>query len=218
MLRNFESYDWFTMSLILLFIGIIILKQYNIVKYSQFIKIGFSDIYWTNKKKEGRLVNTFEVIIFTLPHFIIAQIIYLYLEKFNYEVLFNFYPLFNVLIIFSILCLFSTTKYYLEKLINRCLANSSYLNFYLFYKQVIWTYAVFLGLPFLVLSVYLPYEKFDILSLSLLIMVLFYAIKLISFIYKNRGILNMYWYYFILYLCTLEIAPYFFLYKVFAIE
>ena len=218
MLRNYESYDWFTLSLVLLFFGVILLKQYNVVKYFQFIKIGYSDEFWNSKLKESRLVSTFEIILFTLPHMIIAQIIYLFSDQLNMDVLLNFYPFFEVLILFFILSLFSFIKYHLERLINKSLNNSQFLNFYIHYKQVVWTYAVFLGLPFLILSIYLPYKKTEILILSLLIMGHFYMIKLIILGYKNRTELTTHWYYFILYLCTLEIAPYFFLYKIFAVE
>lgn len=218
MLRNYESYDWFTLSLVLLLLGVILLKQYNVVKFFQFIKLGYSDVYWTSKLKENRFVSTFEIILFTLPHLIIAQIIYLFADYLNMDVLFNFYPLFEVLILFFILSLFSIIKYYFEKLVNKSLNNSYFLNFYIFYKQIIWTYAVFLGLPFLILSVYLPYKSSDIFFVSLLVIVLFYSFKLISLCYKSRSALTSHWYYFILYLCTLEIAPYFFLYKIFAVE
>lgn len=218
MLRNLESYDWFTLSLILLLIGIILLKKYNVVKFLQFIKVGYSDIYWINKRKKGRYFSTFEVIIFLLPHLIISQILYLSIDNFNFKLLYEIYPLFNVLILFCFLCLFSFAKYYFEKLINICLGHIPALNFYLFYKQMVWAYAVLLGLPFLIISVYLPYKNFNIIPLSLYIMAGFYTFKIIGLAYKNRKKFTSHWYYIILYLCTLEIAPYFFLYKIFAVE
>ncbi len=218
MLRNFDSYDWFTLSLILLCFGFLLLRQYNVVKYLQFIKIGYSDAFWTNKLKESRFVTTFEVILFTLPHLAIAQIIYLFSYDSSAFQSIELYPFLEVLILFLVLCLFSVIKYYVEKFINNALNKSSFLDFYIYYKQIIWTYAIFWGLPFLILSIYLPLKNINFLSISLLIMALFYIFKLTTFIYKNRSIMMSNWYYFILYLCTLEIAPYFFIYKIIVVE
>ena len=218
MLRNYETYDWFTLSLLLIFGGLVILKQINVVKYFQFIKLGFSDTYWIKKNKEPHFISTFEILLFVLSNLVVAQFLYLIKYNFDFTWSLDLHPLIEILIIFSVVSVFTTTKYYVEKIINKFLNDSSFLNFYIFYKQMIWSYGLFLGLPFLILSVYLPYNTINFLTLSLLIIGGFYIFNQFIFAYKNRNVLLQNWFYFILYLCTLEIAPYFFLYKIFAVK
>ena len=218
MLRNFETYDWFTLSLVLLCGSLILLKQVNAVKYFEFARLGLSDKYWINKNKEPNFVSTFEFFLFTLSNLVVAQFLYVLKDKIDFSLPLSLHPLLEILIIFVVISAFSFLKYHIEKLINKSIGDSSFLNFYIFYKQMIWTYAVFLGLPFLILSVYLPFKNIDVFMVSLFVIGGFYAIQQVIFAYKNRSFLIRNWFYFILYLCTLEIAPYFFLYKIFAVE
>ncbi|NBC58869.1 MAG: DUF4271 domain-containing protein [Bacteroidetes bacterium] len=218
MLRNVISYDWFTISMVLLLAGLVLTKQLYRVRYIQFLKLGFSETYFTIKLKEARFITNFEILIFTLSHLVLAQIIYLFTLKVSSYGYFEDNTLLNVSIIFLILCIFSVLKYYLEKTINFVCCKSSFLDYYLFYKQIIWSYAIFLGLPFLIIEVYLPVSSINFLHLSLIVMGLFFTLNLFVFAYKNLKLLISHWFYFILYLCTLEIAPYFFLYKIFAVD
>lgn len=218
MFRNVVSYDWFTVSMVILFIGFALAKQLFRAKYIQFLKLGFSDAYFTVKLKESRFITNFEVLILILSHIVLAQIIYfifLKSESYNY---FNFNPFLSISIIFLSLCLFSVVKFCLEKIINFVCCKTLFLNFYLFYKQIIWSYAIFLGLPFLIFEVYSPFSSVNFLYVSLTVMGVLFTFNLLIFAYKNLSLLISQWFYFILYLCTLEIAPYFFLYKIFAVD
>ncbi|RRO16816.1 DUF4271 domain-containing protein [Flavobacteriaceae bacterium 14752] len=218
MFRDTISYDWFALSIIVFLIGLVLVKQLYRNKYIQFARLGFSETYFSEKLKESKFITNFEVLIFTLSHFVLAQFAYIFVQKENLDISLNFNSYLNVLIIFLILTLFSVLKYYFEKAINFSLCNSSFLNYYLFYKQIIWSYAFFLGLPFLIFEVYSPFISVNFFIIGLVLIGLFFIINLLFFTYKNLSMLIKHWFYFILYLCTLEIAPYFFLYKIFAVD
>jgi len=218
MLRDFVSFDWFTLSMLLLLVGLVIIKQLYSSKYFQYSKIGFSDTYFTNKLKETRFITNFEVTIFTLSHVVFAQLAFLIVKKEQIDVGLEFNSLVSLMVIFLISVMFSVIKYYFEKAVNFSFCKSSFLNYYLFHKQIIWSYAIFLGLPFLILEVYSPFKSINFLIIGVVLMGLFFIFNLLIFSYKNLSLLIRYWFYFILYLCTLEIAPYFFLYKIFAVD
>jgi len=216
--REFISNDWFTVSLIILGFGLLLLKQSNSVKYLQFAKLPFSSEYLRGKTKESRLFTGFEIILFTLPHLILAQLLFYYFHNMHIIRVLGFSSLLLVFILFVALCLFSFLKYQVEKFINKCMTNSSFINFYLFFKQVIFSYTTFLSLPFLIISVYSSSNDTYFYLISSIVIGLFFILRILLFFYQNRSVLIGSWYYFILYLCTLEIAPYFFLYKIFAVE
>lgn len=184
----------------------------NVVKYKLFFKFLYSNDYLKLKDKESRFFTPFDNLVIVIGHLIAAQFIY-YLSSDHLEYI-NIYPLFQVFVIFFVLLLLSFLKFQLEKFVNKCMTSSNFLSYYLFYKQIIWSYSIFLGLPFLIFVIYNPAGSPVIIEISFLVMAIFYSIKTLLFIYKNRRLLFRNWYYFILYLCTLEIAPYFFLYKI----
>jgi len=213
-LRDFFSHDWFTISLILIFISFVLLKYINIVKFNLFVKFAYSNDYFKLKDKEPRYFTTFDNLVIILAHLTAAQFVYFMIRDLNYLEIINIYPFFQVFIIFFLLLLLSFLKYQLEKFVNKCMTNSSFLSFYQFYKQIIWSYSILLGLPFLIFVIYNPSGSTSIVYVSLMLMAFFYGLKILILIYKNRSLLIRNWYYFILYLCALEIAPYFFLYKI----
>lgn len=217
-LRAFSSYDWFTISLVLVVIVLVLLKFINPGKYKLLTKLAYSNDYLSLKDKESRFFTTFEHLVIILAHLIAAQFVYFIVKDMSYVSSFNIYPFFKVLIIFTLLSLLSLLKYLLEKLVNKCLTDSDMLSYYQFYKQILWSYSIFLGLPFLIFIIYNPSGSPTILYISFGFMAVFYLLKILFLLYKNRSLLIRNWYYLILYLCALEIAPYFFLYKIFGVS
>jgi len=217
MYRDFISSDWFTISIVLVLMGFVFMKQFYENKFAQFVKLGFSDIYWTDKQKSRDFITGFEIIVFLLSHLVAAQLAYLILQNEGLLNSIDVYPFAIVSVLFIIFFLFSSLKYYFEKLVFTILNNSNFLHYYLFYKQVLWSYSLFLSIPFLILEVYSPYEEINFLSISLVVMGLYYVINLLVLGVKYRSIFIGNWFYFILYICTLEIAPYFFIYKILAV-
>ena len=199
-------------------LGFILLKQINVLKYNKFIQLAYSKAYFKVKFKETSYFTSFEIVVALISNLIIAQVLFLFLLKSSSKYMPDLPPIVNVLIIFTVLFILFFIKYYIENLINFCFANDRLLKSYVFYKQMLWSYAVYLGLPFLIFYVYNSTDEIYVLFASLGVMGVFYILNIIYFIYRNRKHVLGNWYYFILYICALEIAPYYFLFKVFAIE
>jgi len=102
----------------------------------------------------------------------------------------------------------SFAKFYLERVLNFTLNRQPLVVFFIFYKQFVWTYGLFVALPFLILHEYLQMDSSIFKYTALSVFFLFSLYHLLSFGYKNRNYLLKNWYYFILYLCTLEFAPF----------
>lgn len=217
MLRDLSTNDWFTLSLILVGLGFILLRQINLIKYHKFLQLLYSKVYFKVKLKESHLFTGFELVAFLVANLIFAQACYAYIIKNVEENLITFSPFINIALIFALLCVFSFLKIYLEKLVNFCFADHQLLKVYVFYKQMIWSYATYLSLPILIFYMYFPESTYYILLMSFAVMAIFYSLNIIYFIYKNRKQVFGNWYYFILYLCALEIAPYYFMYKMLVI-
>ena len=216
--RNFTSLDWFTLSVVIFLIGLFILKQINTIRFAKFFKLGYTDVFFQNKQNDLKFISSFEVVLFIIVHLIISQFLFLKTDiKSHFSVLIEDDYL-KFLLLFFTLTLFTLLKYKLENYVNILMDSSSFLSFYIFYKQIIWSYALILGLPFIIIGAYFPFKSFNYLEVSFVIMGTYYVIKMLLFLYKKRNIIMSHWYYFILYFCTLEIAPYYFIYKIFAME
>jgi hypothetical protein len=213
-LRQFTSFDWFTICLIVIFLGIVVLKSNNVIKFALFAKLAYSDDYFKLKDKELRFFSAFEMIAIVIAHLIITQFIYFLVKDLKLVSDLNLSSLTQVFFLFLIISFISFLKYQIENLVNKCITDSKILRHYQVYKQIIWSYSIYLGLPFLIMAAYYPSDNSTFLFLGLAITVAYYILKILIIIYKNRRLLIGNWYYFILYLCALEIAPYFFLYKI----
>lgn len=213
MLRDFNSQDWFTITFVLVGIGLMFLKQTNTAKFHRYFKLIYSKNYFQEKLKEFHYISRFENAIFILANIILTQFIYLIITESGYKNLMFSSTALNFLMIFLSLSLFFLTKYYFEKFVNYCFSRHQLLDIYLFYKHIIWSYAIFILLPALFFYVYLPVDFRYIFYLIILFSVIYYVINILIFLYRNRSLVYRYWYYFILYICALEIAPYYFLYN-----
>jgi len=213
MIRVHYSYDWFTISLLIIGLVLILLKYLYPIKYNMFFKLLYSKSYFKTKNKETSYISTFENLVFIIANIIATQLIYIFLSQENYENLLFESVLLNLIIIFFVVSIFFLVKYHLEKLINFCFSNHKFLNIYLFYKQAIFSYSIFMALPLLVIIIYFSGMSEVLVYLMLSISGLYFVVNVLYFIYKNRTFALRNWYYFILYLCTLEIAPYYFLYN-----
>lgn len=214
--RIIPSNDWFTISLIVFLLTLVVLKQSNKGKYARLVNFNYIDYYWFNNNFERHFISYFELLTYAFSHIIFSQFLYVLiggrLAILDFE-LYNF-ELFTVLFLSTLL--FSILKFNIERFVNYCMNKTSKVSFYIYYKQIIWVYGLLLGLPFLILDFYTSTTAVPFIYGFMIIGASFSAFRLFLFVYKNRSYILKHWYYIILYLCTLEIAPYFFIYKVFS--
>ena len=214
--RQLLTNDWFSISLLIILSTFVVLKLSNTGKYAKLIGLEYVDYYWLFNNRSRKFLSYFEFTVFLLAHLILAQFLYIFYQlNFNYlsdEKLPAFYVI-MVFFVISILC--SLIKFYIEKFINYSINQQNTLYFFIYFKQFVWTYALFLAYPFLILYTYFPIGSKGFLYGFVCVWIGFTIYKLALFGIKNRAFLLRNWFYFILYICTLEIAPYIFIIKLF---
>ncbi len=210
-MRNFITHEWFTIFTLLALVAVVIAKYVNTLRFNDFLSVIGNSKYLKIYTKDQKFVDIFDGFLFI--NLVISGSIFLF---FSYSTFVS--PLDFELITFLKLLLAVSTiiiiKILLERLIGSLFEIDSIVDNYLFQKTTFKNYS---GLFFLVANLFLLYtENFTKIIIIIVISVIC-LINGIGFItsFKNyQKTLNPNFFYFLLYLCALEIAPYVLLYKV----
>ncbi|MBO6881210.1 DUF4271 domain-containing protein [Winogradskyella sp.] len=210
-MRNFITYEWFTIFTVLGLVFIVAAKYVNTFRFNDFLSVIGNSKYLKIYSKDQKFVDLFDGLLFL--NFSLSVGIFLF---FSYSTFIS--PLTFELVWFLKLLLAIATiviiKTLLERLIGSLFEIDALVDDYLFQKTTFINYS---GLLFLVANLFLLYTKnyADVIIIATFSLICF--INLIGFITSlknNQKIINLNIFYFLLYLCALEIAPYVLLYKV----
>ena len=210
--RHTEALDWITLFLS----GCIVL--YTLAKYlyprrfQEYIYLPLSNKYFLVQGKSDEIQHPFNILLFIAQVITMSLFIFLILRTLSPEMPKNNPWLF--LQICTGYTVFILVKFYVEKIIGSLFNMDTLINKYLYqklsYRNLI-AVLVFMG-NLIFYYIITPSETgllvFTLVLLALNGIALFYS-------YKTNGKLIMSnFFYFILYLCALEISPYIILYKV----
>jgi len=206
--RTIESLDWVALLLVGSIVIIAILKSLYPNRFEDFIKLPFSSNYFLLKGKSEEIKHPFSWVLFVVQLISISLFINLFFIEKGISNLKTF--LFIISGVFG----FVIIKYSLEKIIGIVFSIENITNQYAYQKL---TYRNYLTL-FLLIANFIFYFSVQINNQTLLV---FFAILvlincvILYYSYKYyRSLLFSNFFYFLLYLCTLEISPYVVLYKV----
>lgn len=205
--------DWATL-LFVATLGIIVITRNAFpVRFFEFLKLFISNKYLStyrdaNNIKSGFTISLFVVQLVSLSvfiHYVLAVLGLSYLDDIT-----------SYARVFSVLLFFILIKYFLEQIIAVCFGIEEFVGQYNLVKL---TYRSFIGLLMFPIVVVLFYNQF--LSTYLLwgVLIAFALSNLVLFILlikNHQKLISRFILYFILYLCTFEIAPYIILYHWFA--
>lgn len=206
--RTIESLDWITFILIGCMVLITILKVVYPKRFDDFIKLPISNNYFLTKGKFEELKHPFSMLFFLIQVLTLSLFIYLFfLEK----------GIFGAMIFIKIVLAsfsFILIKTGIEKLIGSIFDIETIINKYIFTKL---SYRNFISLSLIALN-FIFYFSIEP-NIELLFIFSGFIILLNLFIlfinYKNyRSLIFSNFFYFLLYICALEISPYLILYKV----
>lgn len=203
MIREYFSNDILTSLILFSILLILILKKID-------SEIFYNNLQLHKKKLLGKLYNN------DFISFRFVNIIYLFVFLTNLSILLTIFSNgeFNLKIFqnnFYHIGLFIFLKYLLEKFIgwlfkfNRICNN--YLNAKLFYFNTLGTLVLFLN----ILSVFSENFNQELVYVSLTIILLYLIISHFTIFFSFKNLIYKNWFYFILYLCTLEIIPYYYI-------
>lgn len=210
-MREYITHDWFTILTAFGIFALAFAKYINTLRFSDFISIIGNSKYLKIYSKDQKFIDPFDGLLFLNLAF--SGSIFLF---FCYSTFIS--PLTFELISFLKLLLAVATVVIIKTLIERLIASlfeiDSIIDAYLFQKITFLNYS---GLVLIIANLLLLYTDADSKIVIIASFTLIFLINLIGFItsFKNyQKIINPNFFYFLLYLCALEIAPYVLLYKV----
>ena len=211
-LRTIENNDWATLLFVLSFGTIAITKSIFENRFGDFANLIFSDKYIKVYRDSSHLKSGFTISLFFVQVISLAFFIQLSLSSFS-KALKTDWVLYIQIITFLIF--FILSKYLIEKIIATAFDIEEFVEQFNLQKV---TYRTYIGLFILPINIILFYYN----SLSPNIVFVFIAVviaaNVISYLISIKNYQNLILgklFYFILYLCTLEIAPYYFMYYCF---
>ncbi|NJW53015.1 DUF4271 domain-containing protein [Salinimicrobium oceani] len=209
--RYTVSQDWITLLLVLAFVLLVVAKYVFTQRFSHFTMLFATDKYLLLKGKDPNLFHPFNILFFVINVISVGLFIYVFYLTFVEVVPER--PKILFLRIITAYTAFVLLKFSLEKIIADVVSVNQKMNYYLFYKL---SYRNFISLALLPVCIFLIYvlePTKTLLFVVLGIILLMNFITLLSVFRKNSQYIFNNWFYFILYLCALEIGPYYILYK-----
>lgn len=212
--RILHSTDWATLVFMLTIALLAVNKNIFAVRFHEYVKLFYSDKYIKIYRDSSNITSWFTISMFVVQLISFSFIIHIFLSSIEYVDLHSFIDFLQIINFFSF---FILLKYLIEKIIAVCFNIEEFAEQYNLLKI---NYRTYLGLLLLPVAMILFYGNIDkevaLYIICGLIVVMNFILYWIIFKYYQKTI-NRYLLYFILYLCTLEIAPYLILYKWFVI-
>jgi len=207
--RIIENKDWATALFVLTFAVVAMTKSAYETRFAEFSKLIFSDKYAKIYRDNSHMKNSFTVGLFFVQVISFAFFIQLTMNIFGHASKTDWVLFIQIA---TFLLYFILAKFLIEKIVAASFNIDDFVELFNLQKVTYRTYIGVLILPINAILFY--YENIPtivplaIIGISLCISLYSYFISIKT--YQNVIIGKLF--YFILYLCTLEIAPYYFLY------
>lgn len=208
-LRSIENKDWATLLFLLCFAVVVIAKTFFDSRFHDYMRLLFSNKYIKIYKDSSHMLSIFNVLLFFVNLVSLSFFIQITLEHFGYG---NRHDWVLFIRIFTLLAVFILSKYLFEKIIAVVFNIEEVLEQFSAAKVSYRTYLGLLLLPFVIV---IYFNDFEINSLILTLIAIILIINAVTYLLSLRNYQKFvagYMFYFILYLCALEITPYYFIY------
>lgn len=210
--RIVDTKDWIAILFLLCFIFIAIAKNTFTNRFIDYCNLLFSDKYLRIYKDSNNIKSWFTIVLFVIQlisfSLFIHYLVYYFFGNSKSDWI-------TFIQIFTLLTFFILSKFLIEKIIAELFDINDLIDQFNLVKINYRSYLSLIILP-LLLIIYYNEDVESIIIYAFLIFVLFSNVL----IYLNgikifQKIIFDHLFYFILYLCTLEIAPYYFMYYFF---
>ncbi len=205
-LRLIDTADWITMVLLTSLFFVVIGKSFFYNRFMNFIILPFNNKYIIMYNKKDRLINWFHIFLTLFQLFNFALFVYL-ARRIVFQLDDSAYPFIYVLIL-GLLGLFLLMKVILQ-LFNAFIFNITSTISELIFKKL--TYLNYSGIVMFLANVILTYALKDsktVVYVSFGLIMLINLIGWVNLIRNHQFYITSNIFYFILYLCALEIAPF----------
>jgi len=208
-LRVIENKDWATILFVLSFATIAITKSAFENRFADFAKLIYSDKYTNIYKDSSNLKSGFTIALFFVQIISLAFFIQLSLAFFGHASKTDWILYIQII---TFLVFFVLSKFLIEKIIATAFDIEEFVEQFNLQKV---TFRTYIGLFILPINIILFY--YDSISRIFLIftIAMVLIINVLTYLVSIKNYQNIIFsklFYFILYLCALEIAPYYFMY------
>ncbi|MFV8377319.1 DUF4271 domain-containing protein [Flavobacterium sp. LB3R33] len=207
--RITESKDWATVLFVLSFAIIAVTKSVFENRFGDFANLIFSNKYNKVYRDSSHLKSGFTISLFFVQVISIAFFIQISLSYFGHASKTDWILYIQI---FTFLTFFILSKYLIEKIIATSFNIEEFMEQFNLQKV---TYRTYIGLIILPLNIILFYYDSFSRNIPLLIIATILIINILTYLISIKNYQNIIFgklFYFILYLCALEIAPYYFMY------
>jgi hypothetical protein len=208
-LRVIENRDWATILFVISFATVSVTKSAFENRFADFVKIIYSDKY-TNVYKDGSHLNSsFTIALFFVQLISFAFFIQISLSYFGYASKTDWILYIQII---TFLVYFVLSKFLFEKIIATAFNIEEVIEQFNLQKVV---FRAYIGLFLLPINVILFYNDAISRNFMLLLIFIVLIVNVISYLVSIKNYQNIIFsklFYFILYLCALEIGPYYFMY------
>ena len=207
--RIIDNKDWATILFVSGFALIAIVKTVFETRFNDFMNLIVSDKYIKIYRDSSHLMSGFTILLFIVQILSLAFFIQLALNSFGYISKTDWLVFIQIT---TVLFVFILSKFLIEKIIAATFDIEEFTEQFNLQKVSYRTYVALFLLPLDIILYYndnLSQNGFLFIIISLIILnIITYIIALKNY----QSLLFSKMFYFILYLCTLEIAPYYFMY------
>lgn len=207
--RIIESTDWAAVILVIILGLMALIRVFFEKRFNEFLKLVINDKYIKTYRDSSNLRSWFTISLFVINLFTLAFLILILLNHFGYAEKFDWVLYIRI---FTLLGVFIVSKYIIEKIIAITFNIEEFTDQFNLQKISYRTYVGLLLTPIVAVLYFNDFQSnnlFTSLTAAILIInMLIYIVLLKN--YQNFVISKLF--YFILYLCALEIAPYYFMY------
>ena len=210
MLRETVSNEWFTVFIVLGLVFLTISKYLSSRRFDDFLAVIGNSKYLKIYAREQKFIDGFDTLLFFNLVISVSIFSFLMYSEFVNPAEFDLIQFFKLLFGVGALVLI---KVLLERLIGSLFEIDALIDSYLFQKTTYKNYSGLILLPVNILLIYAFLPSKPIIYIILGIIVLINLIGFITSFKNHQKILLNNLFYFILYLCALEIGPYLILYR-----
>ncbi|MAP53672.1 DUF4271 domain-containing protein [Altibacter sp.] len=209
--RNFVSQDWIILLMVICLVLYALAKYLYPKRFEEFVMLPITNKYFMVQGRNDEINHPFNLLLLVTQVVSVSLFIFLLIQINNPKVLHENPWLFVQICTGYVV--FVSIKFALEKIIGNIFSIDALINSYLYQKL---SYRNLIAILFFMANLifYFVYQPSSTVLLIFVLVVLALNSIALFYSYKTNGNAIMRnFFYFILYLCALEISPYIILYK-----
>lgn len=212
-LRQVDSHNWITLTLLCVLLLLVFVKTNYQEEFYNFRRILVSNKLFTDHQNSTKGLGGFGVSLFLMQAIVYSLGLCFLSKGLQITPTDSFLLFVQIFLLYTVLVI---SKYFIEKIVGSIFAIERFLERYIFFKITFKNFLALCLFPLIIILSYLWRGSVFFFQISLAVFLLLNLMFLGYFYQKRKQEIFQNLFYFILYLCTFEIAPYFIVYKIIA--